>query len=307
MHSLNEELKRLNSELYRATYIDKDQQKKEQIWNCIKENKKLLEQASKVVKDKFGERDTFLATSIVECMLVDYANVDKEVYQALVNKIYTNRELARIVLDGFSNGGYSFLLYTLFNRDINLTEEQVAFAIEEAMNKMGTTSNNKQRITYEQELEKNNITNALTVIDPEIGPIGAKTASIRVADILGSMSTSQAHGIGEFDIRYYILKNHNFTDKMEKLAFDFYASDETYAETVDCWEWNIVNSCFGEDSEPKISIDEILFIEESEVFARLPFEEAREVIDEINFIKRIRTIRPIHWKMDESGFSKKLV
>lgn len=163
-----------------------------------------------MVRNKCGDRDTFLATSIVECMLIDYESVDKQLYQSLVNKIYTNIELARIVLDGYSNGGYSFLLYTLINNGLDLTDEQKTFAIEEAMNKIGTTKYSKQMSDYEQKLDSEGITDDLTIITPEIGPIGAKTYKTYVANMFANMNTNQAHGIGEFDIRYYILKNYNF-------------------------------------------------------------------------------------------------
>lgn len=41
-------------------------------------------------------------------MLLDYENVDSNIYQNLINTIYSNTDIARIVLDGASNGGNSF-------------------------------------------------------------------------------------------------------------------------------------------------------------------------------------------------------
>lgn len=154
MSTLIEDVRKLNSELYAARYIKKDYAKKEEIWNSIKDNYEILKIAIQVEKDKWNEKDTFFAPAIVECMLLDYENAYVEnpnqlsliedhytyanLYQLLVNRIYSNCDLARIVLDGYSNGGFSFLLYTLFNNNLELTEEQKAFATEEAMNKIGT-------------------------------------------------------------------------------------------------------------------------------------------------------------------------
>ncbi len=92
---------------------------------------------------------------------------------------------------------------------------------------------------------------------------------------------------------------------MEQLVYDFYAGDKAFDEMVDYWEWDIANLCrTDEDDEPRIYVDEILFIEDDEVLKRLPFEQATEVINEINFIKRICKIRP---RLEQEALQKKLV
>lgn len=73
-------------------------------------------------------------------MLMNYNFVDEVAYKKLISSIYTNKDIARIVINGASNGGYSFLLMSLWNHNLKLTEEQKAFAVNEAMNKIGTTS-----------------------------------------------------------------------------------------------------------------------------------------------------------------------
>ena len=308
MDTLDYEIKKIDDELYRLRYHQKDYKKYEELWNSIKVNRKILEVATGVVRNKFGSKDTFFATAIVECMLIDYemyrndnpdqlsffneCHVDKSLYQELVNKIYSNTDLARIVLDGYSNGGYSFLLYTLFNDSLELTEEQKAFALEEAMHKVGTTKYNNQMEDFEQELDSKGITDDIDVIAPKIGLIGAKTWNRYMAGMFASMNTNQAHGKDEFDVRYHILKNHNFADKMEKLVYDFFADAVDYDAIVDYCEWDIVNLCRSEeDDEPMIYVDEILFISDEEVFDRLPLEQATKVIGEINFIKKLHDIR----------------
>ena len=323
MNTIIEDVKKIDDELYKAVYIENNYEKRQEIWNSIKRNPKILEQAIKVVKDKFCERDTFFSNAIVECMLMDYNNYDEDpnqlslfedycatnhLYQDLVNKIYSNVDLARIVLDGYSNGGYSFLLYTLFNDNLDLTDEQKKFALDEAMNKIGTTKYSKQMEDYEQELEKRNITDDLTVIAPEIGPVGAKTFNSYIAGIFASMNTNQAHGTGEYDIRYYILKNHNFADKMKQLVYDFYVDDELFDETVNYWEWNIINICVREEEkEPMIYIDELLFITDEEIYNKFPNEQAKKIIENINFIKKIHELRPAKWEKENTNFQKVLV
>ncbi len=321
MSNIIEEVKKIDDELYRVTYQQPDLEKAENLWRSIKGDFKLLQTAMQVVKSKYYERDTFLATAIVECMLIDYPKADEDpnqlsliedctyasVYKSLVDKIYSNSDLARIVLDGYSNGGNSFLFYTLLNNGLKLNDEQRAFAIEEAMNKIGTTKYSKQMADFEKELDAEGVTDKITVVVPEFGPIGKRTLSIYVTEMLMSMDRNQAHGRGEFDIRYYILKNHNFADKMQQLIHDFFASAEEYDAIIEYWEWNIVNLCQREDvnSDPIIYLDEIMFIREEEVFRRLSSEQANEIMDEINFIRKLRELRPMQWEL--AGQKKKLV
>ena len=131
------DIKEIDKELYYQKYIRKDYDKLNKLWNEVKSSKELLEEAIQITKNKFGE-DTLKSLSICECMLITYDKVDKEVYQKLVNTIYSNEQIARKVLDGAANGGFSFLLYTLFNQKLKLTEQQKSFAEDEAMNKKGT-------------------------------------------------------------------------------------------------------------------------------------------------------------------------
>ena len=124
------DFRKIDDKLYYAKYCDKKVGNPKEIWNSIKNNKELLEWAIKLTKDKFGERDLVNGIAICEDMLVDFNNVDNEVYQKLVDLIYSNKQIARIVLDGYSNGGYSYLLMTLWNPNLKLTEDQKAFAVD---------------------------------------------------------------------------------------------------------------------------------------------------------------------------------
>ena len=106
------------------------------LWNSITEDKELLKEAIKVTKNKWNE-DTVCASTICDMLLMDFQNVDCDIYQELINTIYSNRRIARICLDDAVSS--SFLLMSLWNFDLKLTEEQKAFAVSEAMNMLGTT------------------------------------------------------------------------------------------------------------------------------------------------------------------------
>lgn len=297
---LLERLEKLENDLYKARYIDKDYVKRQSIWNEIKEDKGLLRLAIEVVKDKFGKRDTFRANAVTECILLNPEVVDKEIYQELVDKIYSSTDLARIVLDGASNGGYSFLLYTIQNDDLELTEEQREFALSEAMNKRGTLKSEKVTLDYEAKLDGLEITDDKTIPIPGIGPCGAKTANLFLASICNRISDTQAHGFGDYDIRYYILKNHNFEDKFDRLIFDFYSNAKRYDGLVDMWECDIVDMCRPNgNSEPVVYVDEVMYITPEELYERLPKAIAEKVIKEIAFIKRIHEARPLQYEFEE--------
>src|SRR5574344_1136397 len=132
------EFAKIDDMLYKAEYIKHDLKETLEIWDKIRNNKLLLEWAIKLTKDKFGQRDLVNGLSICDLMLVDYENVDKDVYNELIKLIYSNEQIARIVLDGASNGGDSFLLMSLWNHELKLTNEQKEFAEKEAMLKIGT-------------------------------------------------------------------------------------------------------------------------------------------------------------------------
>lgn len=183
-------IKTVDKELYYEKYIKKDYDKLNELWNKVKDNKELLEEAIKVTQNKFGE-DTLESLIISECMLITYDKVDNEVYQKLVDIIYSNEKIARKVLDGAANGGFSFLLYTLFNQKLKLTDEQKAFAVDEAMNKKGTTRYKKLREAYKQELTQQGINDDQTVVvdlDGMTTPVGAHAFNVYMFGMMYGMS-----------------------------------------------------------------------------------------------------------------------
>lgn len=303
------DIKKIDNELYMIMYVKPNNEALINLWDKIKSNKEILIEAIKLTKNKYNE-DTLAGLTICDCMLVDYLNIDKEIYNELVNTIYSNQRIARIVLDGASNGGYSFLLMTLWNDNLKLTEEQKAFAVSEAMNKIGTTKYQKEQEEYSKELDKQGITNDMTTIigyGKDANPIGAKAGCEYMNFIFCGMSDSQGHGTGAFDIRYQILRNTNWTiEEKRKLVNEFYCDDEMYDEFLDEWCWSIINHnlCRKESSFEldnwclfEYTYNDILELSQSK-------EIADEVWEEINFCKMMYELRMPSWQKESTTFKK---
>ena len=302
---LMKDFRNIDDKLYYAKYCDGKVGNTEKIWRSIKNNRELLEWAIKPTKDKFGERDLVNGLAICEDILVDFNNVDNEVYQKLVDLIYSNRQIARIVLDGYSNGGYSYLLMTLWNPNLKLTEDQKAFAVDEAMNKIGTTRYENAMNEYSKELEGKGITDEQTMytgFGGSINPVGAKTGNMYMAGLFSSLSDTQAHGSGDFDIRYWILRNPNWSfEEKQKLIMDFWADDEDYDETLEQWECGIVNYHANYKGTP-IPLFERDELYECSYGALLKFYGDKETTDriweEIQFCKQMHQLRPQQWELE---------
>lgn len=275
------------------------------IWNSIKNNRELLEWAIKATKDKFGERDIVNGLAICDTILVDYKGIDKDIYQELINLIYSNVNIARIVIDGASNGGYSYLLMSLWNPNLKLTEEQKQFAVNEAMNKIGTTRNEQMQEDYSKKLEEHGITNDITTtldIDGCVNPVGAKTKNEYLNFMFSVLSDTQAHGTGEFDIRYCILKNPNWSlEEKQILIMDFWDDDEEYDEFLEQWECGIVNDHANYKGEPFSQFDKDLLYDYS-YNNLLKFYGEKDttdrIWDDIQFCKQMHQLRPQQWEVE---------
>lgn len=133
------DIEKLDDVLYKSIYGRPRVGDYNEIWSRIKSNPEVLREAVQVKRDKFDENVIVKGLTICDSMLIDYDSVDEVAYNNLINSIYINTDIARIVMNGAANGGYSFLLMSLWNHNLKLTEEQKAFAVNEAMNKIGTT------------------------------------------------------------------------------------------------------------------------------------------------------------------------
>lgn len=246
-------------------------------------------------------------------MLIDYNSVDEVAYNNIINSIYTNTDIARIVTDGASNGGYSFLLMSLWNHNLKLTEEQKAFAGNEAMNKIGTNRWQQSEEEISKKLDDMGISDDNTTfinIDGYINPIGQKSGSQYMNYMFLILSQIQVHGIGEFDIRYLILRNPNWSlDEKQKLIMDFWCDDETYDEYLEQWEWEIINDSENFKDNP-VSLLEKIDLYEYTYDMLLKFYGDKETTDrmwdEIQFCKQMHQLRPQQWEL-EFALKKKIL
>lgn len=244
----------IDSVIYKTEYIDKDYKKLKNIWNKVKKDEQLLLLASDVVKDKFNERDMFASNCIVELMLRFPNQVNRGIYEEVVNKIYNNEDLSRIVLDGASNGGYSLLIYTLNNSKLKLTKEQKEFVYEEAMNQPYTKRTKDYNVIY-------------------------------------SLSTKTCHGVFPYDIRYYILGNTNWSDEeKQELVKEFYSDEVQYASFVDQIENNIQN--MYDEIDVYVPIDELLYLDDKEIAKLVKDKKVRNaILSETRLVSKIKILR----------------
>lgn len=237
--------KKIDGELYVATYggiTERNPKKRNQIWKEIKDNKEVLADAIQVMRNRWNDGDTLKSLAISEAILISVVTKDKapvEIYKKLVEEIYSNKDIARIVL-GIGGQGNSFLLISLWKEDFPLTEAQKQFAVSETLEKVN-----------------NNIT----------------------------------HGYGKYDIRYYILKNQNWTeDEKARLVMDFYPSQEEYEEMLDAWEWEIVNQGVGYGPViEKIDLYEYSYDQISQIYQNQ--EVADSIWKEIEFCRQMHKLR----------------
>lgn len=298
-------LKDLEEQLYVACHGNPKKGDPNKIWETIKKEPEVLNEAIQLRKDKFGEKDLFKGITIVEGMLVDYQNTAKEIYQKIINTIYSNTDIARL---GFGpiNGRATFLLMSLWNHDLKLTEEQKAFAVSEAMNKIGTVKQNNEVLAFEKQLEDNGITDDITStveLGGSINPIGLKAKNVYLNHLFTSISETQAHGSGAFDIRYQILRNPNWTiEEKQKLIMDFWYDDDEYDEVVDEWEWDVVNDEANYKGEPYPPFDRYDLFYEYAYDMLLAFHGNKKTTDriwsEIMFCKQMHELRPQQWEKE---------
>ena len=302
----------IDSELYCALHKLNLRDDLNKVWEKIKANQNVLREAIEVTKDKFKQRDAVKAIVISHFILVDYDSIDKEVYNKLINEIYSNVDIARLVAVGALNGGYSFLLMSLWNHNLVLSSEQKAFAVNEAMYKIGTTRWKKQKEEYSQKLDEMGISDDDTTYinyGGVINPIGEKTGSEFMHSMFSSLSNTQAHGTGEFDIRYQILRNPNWSvEEKKQLVKEFYAEDREYDDTLEQWELSILNDISSNNGNDFYFDMYDLYDFTYEELLRVCVDKnfTKRIWDEIQFCKMMRSLRPTQVEL-EFSIKKKVI
>lgn len=294
------EIEKLDDELYRAMYGHGNSKDFYTIWGQIKSRTEILREAVKIKRNKWDNGDLVKGLTICDAMLADFDSVDQVAYNELIHNIYTNLDIARI-----SRNSESYLLKSLWNDNLKLTEEQKAFVVNEAMNRMGTTRYENNMRRYSKELDEKGITDEQTMYTEfggQINPVGAKTGNMYMANPFGSLSPAQVHGTGEFDIRYWILRNPNWTlEEKQKLIMDFWDDDSVYDSTLEQWEWGVVNDKANYKDERLPQFDKAQMYEYTyeELLAFYGNKETTDRIwDEIQFCKQMHKLRPQQWERE---------
>ena len=160
-------------------------------------------------------------------------------------------------------------MLALKNYKYILTNKQKKFALKEAYNKMGT----RKYYTKTDGLYTN-----------------TDNASYRL--VVDYFSDSQAHGKDEFDIRYYILKNNNWSETEKKLlVYEFWQDDKKYEKAIRAWECNVMEKFrYVDDLNNYLDIDELYYMSFDDLYEKYGFyDDFYENYNELCFCKMIRS------------------
>ena len=174
------------------------------------------------------------------------------------------------------------------------------------MNKIGTSRYQNKMNEWTKTLDEKGITDEQTIYTEFgglINPIGAKSGNMYMAQSYSSLSDSQAHGRGIFDIRYWILRNPNWTlEEKQKLIIDFWADDEDYDETLEQWKWAIVNDSanYKDGLNYQFEVSEMYEYQYSQLLRYYKdYETTKRIWGEIQFCKEMNQLRPQQWELEE--------
>lgn len=202
-------LNTISYEILKSSHLDRDIIKYQKLWNRIKYDCNVLGMAIKTEKDS-NNQEMLKYPAIAEAMLVNYNDVDANSYNKLINIIFSNHTIARTYIDGKEKGCFSFLLIALFNDKLKLTADQKEFAVTEALKRI-----------QEERIQESPLVRELNI------------------DV---SKTALVHGITPYDIRYYILKNNNWTFQEKSTLVDkFWKSEIEFREYIELLESEIIN------------------------------------------------------------------
>lgn len=175
---------------FEKVYYSNDQNKIKKLWNKISENTELLEYATK------KDNGSFISNLIVYQILSDKNFYNTKIYRDIIDIIYYNKIIARQKI----GNSESFLMKTLENEELKLTNEQKLFLIFEAENSPFTEKYYKENLKHQ----------------------------------------STVHGNGIFDIRYKLLENNNFSLQEKKnLIILLYPDDDIKLSILEELQWKI--------------------------------------------------------------------
>lgn len=129
--------------------------------------------------------------------------------------------------------------------------------------------------------------------------------------MFSTLSTTQAHGTGEFDIRYHILRNPNWSlDEKQKLIMVFWYDDETYDEYLEQLERGIINDSANFKDNQVSQLEKFDLYEYSYEMLLKFYGDKRttdRIWNEIQFCKQMHQLRPQQWKLEFTPKKKVLI
>ncbi len=249
----------------------------QKIWEELlleKGDNRLLRQAIKPIMNKEGEV-MVQAPTICDYILKKSKEVDKAIYQELVDWIYTFPTIARTKAGKvFCKSNSSFLVQTLQNHDLALDEMQKFVAVTEALS----------------------MPSAIHCVDSD-----SKKHNM-----------SQIYGSTPFDIRYEILMNPNWTiEEKANLVYDFYEKEEDFKQAISAWEKNIINnsSFYSQNGFEAMNQDKLYYYTEEEISKYYrEKDQNKKIREEIRLCELFHQIRPQKEMIENQGekiFQKK--
>ena len=105
-----------------------------------------------------------------------------------------------------------------------------------------------------------------------------------------NQESSYIHGNGYFDIRYWILRNSSWTNyEKQKLINTFWPLENDFAESLNAWEWQIVNA-----SDGLLSLDNIYAYTYEDILKIIQDKRhADKLWKDINFCRLAHKLRPL--------------
>lgn len=253
-----EKTKIYDAKLYSAIYKNPKRGSFQKLWEEIlleQGENGILKNAIKVETNQEGNL-TVAAPTICDLILKNPRDIKEDIYQELVDLIYIRSQIGRENISGKTS---SFLVQTLRNHDLILTQDKKNIAVTESLSMPGASF-----FIDQDSLKEWNLTN---------------------------------HGLNAFDIRYEVLMNPNWTiEEKAHLVYRFYDLDEDFHIAVDAWKENIVNnsSFYSIHGFKSMHKEKLYDYQEEELMKYYPLEENRKnVMEEIRMCELFEQMRPL--------------
>lgn len=103
------------------------------------------------------------------------------------------------------------------------------------------------------------------------------------------------HGFDAFDIRYWILRSSNWTEEEKQILIkNFWHNDDEYSESLNYWEWEIINK-----SDGILEIDNIYYYTYEDVLDLIKDKKHTDDLwTDITFCHLAHKLRPTNYEIE---------